>query len=95
MENRFTVGEKDYFIKITPQAISEGKKIHNKAFRQALDDVGRVPVEVAQLPAHDPAGRQLAQASDHESGGRSLETHGCSGVAGNGVVVASRLAGTT
>ena len=38
MENRFTVGEKDYFIKITPQAISEGKKIHNKAFRQALDD---------------------------------------------------------
>jgi len=38
MENRFTVGEKDYFIKITPQAIAEGKKIHNKAFRQALDD---------------------------------------------------------
>ena len=38
MENRFTVGEKDYFIKLTPQAVAEGKKAHNRAFRDAIDD---------------------------------------------------------
>lgn len=38
MENRFTVGEKDYFIKVSPEAMSEGKKAHNKAFREALED---------------------------------------------------------
>jgi len=38
MENRFTVGEKDYFIKVSAEAMTEGKKAHNRAFRQALED---------------------------------------------------------
>jgi hypothetical protein len=38
MENKFEVDGKEYFIKLTPQAITEGKKAHNRAFREALED---------------------------------------------------------
>jgi hypothetical protein len=38
MENKFEIDEKEYFIKLTPQGIAEGKKAHNKAFRDALED---------------------------------------------------------
>lgn len=35
---KFEVDGKEYFIKLSPHAIAEGKKVHNKAFRQALED---------------------------------------------------------
>ena len=38
MENKFEVDDKEYFIKLTPHGIAEGKKAHNKAFREALED---------------------------------------------------------
>lgn len=38
METKFEIGDKSYFIKMGPQAIAEAKKVHNKAFREALED---------------------------------------------------------
>jgi hypothetical protein len=38
MDSKFEIGDKSYFIKMGPQAIADAKKVHNKAFREALED---------------------------------------------------------
>ena len=38
MDSKFEIDDKQYFITMGSDAISEGKKAHNKAFRQALED---------------------------------------------------------
>jgi hypothetical protein len=38
MENRFEINDKSYFIKMTPKAITAGKKAHTRAIREALED---------------------------------------------------------
>lgn len=37
MENRFEIDGKDYFIKLTPDAVVAGKKAHSRALREALE----------------------------------------------------------
>lgn len=38
MENRFEVDGKDYYIKMSPEALVAGKKAHSRALREALED---------------------------------------------------------
>jgi hypothetical protein len=35
---KFEIDDQQYFIKMTPQAIAEAKKVHNRAFREALEN---------------------------------------------------------
>jgi hypothetical protein len=36
-EVKFTIDDHEYFIRMTPRDIAEGKKVHNRAFREALE----------------------------------------------------------
>jgi hypothetical protein len=37
-DNRFTVGDHDYFMKTSPKDLTDAKKAHNRGFREALED---------------------------------------------------------
>jgi hypothetical protein len=37
-DNRFTIADHDYFMKTSPKDLADAKKVHNRGFREALED---------------------------------------------------------